>query len=150
MCDACLGVISLVNHHGLILWMQAIEEGILGHGTPGPPVGTCSGETPGAWLLAGLHTHSNPWLLPHYLAVLYWACSSTCCMWKLRCTPSQGLPWCYGVSHPRHPLPFWQFSGGAPPAHTRLSPWWAWWNGLPWCSCQHHSSSHRMWLHCLR
>ena len=30
MCDAGLGVISLVNHHGLVLWMQAIEEGILG------------------------------------------------------------------------------------------------------------------------
>ena len=30
MCDAGLGVVSLVNHHGLVLWMQAIKEGILG------------------------------------------------------------------------------------------------------------------------
>ena len=30
MCDAGLGVVSLVNHHGSVLGMQAIEEGILG------------------------------------------------------------------------------------------------------------------------
>ena len=30
MCDADLGVVSLVNHHGLVLQTQAIEEGILG------------------------------------------------------------------------------------------------------------------------
>ena len=30
MCDAGLGVVWLVYHHGLVLWMQAIEEGILG------------------------------------------------------------------------------------------------------------------------
>ena len=30
MCDAGLRVVSLVNHHGLVLWMQAIEEGVLG------------------------------------------------------------------------------------------------------------------------
>ena len=30
MSDAGLGVISLVDHHGLVLWTQPIEEGILG------------------------------------------------------------------------------------------------------------------------
>ena len=28
--DAGLGVILLVDHHGLVLWMQPVEEGILG------------------------------------------------------------------------------------------------------------------------
>ena len=30
MSDAGLGVVSLVDHHGLVLWMQPVEEGVLG------------------------------------------------------------------------------------------------------------------------
>ena len=63
---------------------------------------------------------------------------------------SQGLPWYCRESCPHHPSPSWWCSEVTPPVHTGLSLWWGWQNGLPWRSCEHHSSSRHRWLHCLR